>query len=188
MSVVEAPESSVVRLQGVGRHRTWVVVCMCALLIPVSASILVGIYGDYRSLASDLRQLGVVLCFFAVFTWIWVADLKTWLTSVKEVALVVDALRVSTRFRKFAIPLTDVEECKISIARVESRIEITLGVIPPGSKDFLKLYRTSKIDPVHDLQLLPALQRRGIRLIGAEEFKQDFERLTGKSVEGPFLP
>jgi len=188
VSEIKTPESSVVRLQGVGRHRTWVVVFMCALLIPVSVSILVGIYGDYQSVASDLRQLGVVLCFFAVFTWIWVADLKTWLTSVKEVALVGDALRVSTRFRKFAIPLTDVEECKIAIARVESRIELTIGVVPPGSKAFLKVYRTSKIDPVHDLQLLPALQRRGIRLIGLEEFKQDFERLTGKSIEGLFLP
>lgn len=188
MSEVKTPESSVVRLQGVGRHRTWVVVFMCALLIPTAVNELARLVDLYQVLLSNRRAFFTTWGLFVAGVWGSIYYLKTWLNSVREVALVGDALRVSTRLRKFTIPLTDVEECKIFIARVESGIEITLGIIPLGSKDFLKVYGTSKIDAVRDLRLFPALQRHGIRLIGVEEFKSDFERLTGKSIEGLFLP
>ncbi len=186
MSDDEAPESSVVRLKGFGRYRTWGVVFMCAFLIPTAVIELARLVELYQALVSDRRAFFVSWMLFVAGVWGSIYYLKTWLNSVREVVLIGDALRVSTRIKKITIPLTDVKECKIAIARVESRIEITLGVIPPGWKEFLKVYRTLKLDPVRDLQLLPALQRRGIRLIGVEDFKRGLRAVDGK-VDGRTL-
>ena len=186
MSEVDVSASSPVRLRPDGIHRTWVLVAWSPLFALATLTNFVALLQKYLTPISNQKALFVAWSLFLSPIICGILCSKEWLTSVTKVVLEGNALEVSTRLGKTTIPLEGVTECEISVAKVKGRIEITLGVIPPGGKDLLKVYFIRKIDPVKDLQLLPALQRRGIRLIGTGEFQRDIERLTGKSAAGLF--
>ncbi len=188
MSEVAVSESSTVRLRADGLHRTWVLVAWSPLFALATLTNFVALLQKYLTPISDQKALFVTWVLFLAPIYGGILYSKEWLTSVTKVVFEGNALEVSTRLGKTTIPLEGVTECEIAVAKVKGRIEITLGVIPPGGKDFLKVYFVRKIDPVKDLQLLSALQRHGIRLVGVGEFKRDIERLTGKSAEGLYLP
>ncbi len=187
MREVDVSASSPVRLRADGLHRTWFLVVLSPWFVLMILSNLAALLHKYLTPISDQKSLFVTWVLFLAPIYGGILYSKEWLTSVTKVVFEGNALEVSTRLGKTTIPLEGVTECEIAVARVKSRIEITLGVIPPGGKDFLKVYFVRKIDPVKDLQLLSALQRHGIRLVGVGEFKREIERLTGRSAEGLFL-
>lgn len=186
MSEVDTPDSSVVHLKGVGLHPTRTVIFYFVMLVVAIGHLVYGILGDHWTLPADEKRFFRAGLGILVFSWLTIEHLMTWRNSVLDASLAGNDLTVSTRAGQKVIPLTSVFECEIFVAKASRRILITLGVVTPRGTEWVKVYMKRNIDPIGDLQLLPALQRLGIRLIGVEVFKRELEHITERSAEGLF--
>ncbi len=187
MSEVDVSESSSVRLKGVGDWPTVWMPILFVLMIFSFGLLVHGIVVDQWTWPAEERRIVrtcilVVAGMFNFFCfWGW------WRDSVIDVSLSEESLTVSTRAKQTVLAVSDLRSCELFINRSFTRVKVFFLLKGEGETERVEvfLYR-SKFDPLKDLQLLPALQRRGVEMIGVEEFKRDIERLTGKSTVGLF--